>query len=452
MRDCHRDYDSCLMEFVRIRVCPLLGVLLCHLSLPSFTKAQLGIQDWLHTQIAPIEFAMSNNGQLGYNGGVDEDGRFIYPRGTNSVLMHNAGCWIAAKKSPGSNPIMSKTKGLASGSWFVPGSLVDGNKYREDLYPRYKHHLRFAQEEPFGKYVRMQYHDGDLTRYDDYDSLLLRSLGYPIGIDVESTVFTSFDRFSCDGCVTITYSITNRSAAMLHDVVVAFVTSITLGDKGMNFYDIIKHDRCGVIQSDGAKIVHCLDESEIGGQLSSVALAVFPQTDHVYTYQILPFASLWRVDFDSVRSGVDVLYRTVDSASVNPAEPIVFAPVHVGDLRVGESATVTFAVIPIEAPAIPDSAARIREALLKYQYLAQITSINEERLRKSAASSIIRSRSISLMIDDVDCHSLRLIDVAGRYYSLPVVGGTVNTSALPLGVYIVLDDAGKVLQRLCLVD
>jgi len=336
---------------------------------------------------------------------------------------------------------------------FVPGTLLNGDKYRDDLWDQFGPKTRFAQGEISGEFADMQFHDGDLEHYTyDLDTAALRSLGYPLRLDVALTLYCSLEGPSCDGCVTMSYTLTNRSQSTLYDAVVAFYTKIDIGDKRLSWGEISKKDKCSTIQLGEYRFVHCYDEDQDVESLSSVVVAALSQSHNSYTYQILPEDSLLSRVFDDVRFGVDVLYRQTDNKSKDERDIVLLTPVRVGDIEAGSSTTVRFAVIPIEAPLQPDSAFRVRDASRMYEYLTHITSVEDDKPRHEAVAGFVHSRSSVLSIENTELLVIRFINVTGRPYSLPVVGGSADITSLPLGVYIAVDDVGKVLQRLCLIE
>ncbi len=240
------------------------------------------------------------------------------------------------------------------------------------------------------------------------------------------------------------------SADHIDSLAIALVSDVGLSFFRSGVYHPDIDDVAEPVMTSAGRMLACYDVGEQADAYSMVGFGVV-RSSRVQSYAY--HSRYFGPSVGNESANIQLMHHPVDSVMSVPGDIVTFATAKIGRLPLGDSVTVTFAIIPVQPGGT--RAERIEQMKRKFEYVSLQTSVEHNADvdgRLPSTESIAVHRTQILQLSDVTSTSLRLIDVTGRSYTLPVVGGTVNTSALPLGVYIVLDDAGKVLQRLCLVD
>jgi hypothetical protein len=224
-----------------------------------------------------FDFCMTNSGILGLNT-QDAVGGGFWPRGTQNQYLFGSGLWFAAiKKMPGDtvNKLVVLSYNPNSGySWFIPGSLDDGDKLaftKKDMYRLYfssdydksagqaskaeggpswplwkgsessgfagsffvnDTSKRNTTSYPSGPAIYSDedmfaiFKDTDLTRYDTTQKNYA-DRGYPLRTEIQQTVF-SWGNESYKDMIIIMYKLINRSPDTLYKCYLAPVFDFDL--------------------------------------------------------------------------------------------------------------------------------------------------------------------------------------------------------------------------------
>lgn len=259
----------------------------------SIQRVPRSAYEVLQNKVSKIEFYTSNYGIFGLNVAANRAGG-IWPRGSSNAYIFGGGIWFGCKKIRGEDTNKLCVIGYnpnSGASWMVPGPIVGDNLLKQPLDETpdgiNKNRLYFASDynkftgEPFDKadvsgpywpiwdasesdvlkndryfgyYIentndrnRATYHKGpamisqedifsiyrdtDLGKYEKISRDTAKKKGYPIGIQVEQTIYTwGFGTYG--NFLFIKYNIINRSGENLLNCFMAPALDMDIGNAG----------------------------------------------------------------------------------------------------------------------------------------------------------------------------------------------------------------------------
>lgn len=379
--------------------------------------------------------------------GVDFREPIVYPRWLPNLIINDGGIWITGRTTHSDRVLILKS---FMSTDFIPGRLEDGDQFVESHPERERYYARHSIVEG-EEVLSARFHDGD-TRFYRARAADVRSLGYPMRINIAVKLVSLQDRH-CEDCILMRYTIRNMSSDHIDSLAISLVSDVTLAFYGPGLDDLDVDDVAEIVPVQSGRFVACYDVGVNADEYSMVGFGVV-KTPSVESYAY--HSRLWNIHY--ARSNydespdVELMYRSTDSLVSRPEDIIVFATAYLGRLPFEDSVTVTFAIIPARPGGTRGE--RIEKMKRRYEYLTLRTTVADENAapqRLSSETALVMYRGQPLRPSS-NSASIRCVDVTGSAYLLPVVGGSVDTGSLPIGMYVVVDEVGTVVQRICLIE